>query len=223
MNTDATTAHGLGHVCWLGGAPDSGKTSLATMLAERHGLPVYHFDRHEMAHFGRATPERQPALWSLRPESMGPEERWLGSTPAQMARAALDAWSERCAMALDDLRALPADAALIAEGPGFFPDCLAPLLRDPRQAVWLVPSEAFKRASVLRRDKLSSVQLSDQSRAVENLIQRDLLLADHVRQRADALGLSVIEVDGSRSLSEIAATLEARFAPWLPGAAATTA
>jgi hypothetical protein len=206
-------------VLWLGGATDSGKTSLATLLAERHGVQTYFFDRHEMQHFGRAEPKRQPALWAQHPDRMGPEERWLGSTPEQMARDTRDCWMERCAMALDDLRALPAAPPIVAEGPGFFPDCVAPLLRDPRQAVWLVPSEAFKRASVARRDKLSTVPLSDRARAVENLIERDLLLAEHVQARATALGLDVIEIDGGRSLEEIATLLEARFAPWL---AATT-
>jgi hypothetical protein len=191
---------------------------LATLLAERHGWQTYFFDRHELAHFGRAEPERQPALWAQHPDRMGPEERWLGSTPGQMARDTLASWMERCAMALDDLRALPATPPIVAEGPGFFPDCVAPLLSDPRQGVWLVPSETFKRASVARRDKLSTVPLSDRERAVENLIERDLLMAEHVRQRAHALGLDVIEIDGSRSLEEIAALLEARFAPWLPSA-----
>jgi hypothetical protein len=203
-------------VLFLGGATDSGKTTLATLLAERHGLQTYFFDRHELAHFGRAEPQRHPALWAQHPDRMGPEERWLGSTSEQMARDTLASWMERCQMALDDLRALPGSPPIVAEGPGFFPDCLAPLLSEPRQAIWLVPSEAFKRASVARRDKLSAVPLSDRDRAVENLIERDLLLAEHVRQRADALGLDVIEIDGSRSVEEIAALLEARFAPWLP-------
>jgi hypothetical protein len=214
---DAET-RSLAHVLFLGGATDTGKTTLATLLAERHGLQTYYFDRHEMAHFGRAEPLRQPALWAQHPDRMGPEQRWLGFTPEQMARDTLASWMERCQLALDDLRALPTSPPIIAEGPGFFPDCLAPLLNDPRQAVWLVPSEPFKRASVARRDKLHTVPLSDRNRAVANLIERDLQLAEHVRQRAASLDLDVIEVDGSRSLDEMAALLEARFAPWLPAA-----
>ncbi len=35
----------LAHVLWIGGAPDAGKTSIANLLAEKHQLQVYHFDR----------------------------------------------------------------------------------------------------------------------------------------------------------------------------------
>src|SRR4029079_6665079 len=88
-------------VLFLARATDSGKTTLATLLAERHGLQTYFFDRHELAHFGRARPESQPALWAQHPDRMGPEERWLGFTPEQMARDTLASWMERCQMALD--------------------------------------------------------------------------------------------------------------------------
>ncbi len=44
--------HRLRHVLWIGGSPDSGKTSIASELARKYGLQVYHFDRHEMEHFG---------------------------------------------------------------------------------------------------------------------------------------------------------------------------
>jgi hypothetical protein len=218
---DAVTKHddlkrAFGHVVWLGGATDSGKTSLAMLLAERHGLQTYHFDRHELAHFERAERARQPALWAAHTDRMGPEERWLGSAPDAMARATLACWMERASLALCDLRAMPAAPPIVAEGPGFFPDAIAPLMSDPRQAVWLLSSEAFKRASVSRRDKLRRVPLSDYPRAVENLIQRDLLMSAHIRQRAAALGLDVIDVDGSQPLAEVAALLETRFAPWLP-------
>ncbi|MFN8542528.1 MAG: hypothetical protein U0232_34240, partial [Thermomicrobiales bacterium] len=56
----------LAHVLWIGGPPDSGKTSLADLLAERHSLQVYHFDRHEADHLRRANPEQQPTVVALR-------------------------------------------------------------------------------------------------------------------------------------------------------------
>ena len=78
--------HTLAHVLWIGGPPDCGKTTTATILAERHGLQTYHFDRNEMAHFGRLDRGRHPALYAAHPDRMTTEERWLGSPPEEMAR-----------------------------------------------------------------------------------------------------------------------------------------
>ena len=141
-------ADALAHVYWIGGPPDCGKTTIATILAERHGLQEYHFDRHEMTHFSRLNPNLHPALYAAHPDRMTTQERWLGSTPDQMARDTIASWSERFTMALDDLRAMPPIPAIITEGPGLFPELVAPLIAHPSRAIWLIPTEPFKRASV---------------------------------------------------------------------------
>ncbi len=203
------------HVLWIGGPSDGGKTSLAAMLAECHGLQVFHFDRHEHAHFARVDLARHPALYKAHPDRMGPEERWLGSLSAAMARDVLACWSERCDMALDDLRTLPRHPLIVAGGPGFFPALTAPLIVDRRRAVWLLPTEAFKCASVIRRDKLGAVPTSDPARARENLLRRELLLVEQIRREVDTLGLIRHEIDGSRDLTAMLALIETQFAPWL--------
>ena len=52
----------LAHVLWIGGPPDAGKTTVAQLLAEKHGLQAYHFDRREPDHLRRAHPAHRPAL-----------------------------------------------------------------------------------------------------------------------------------------------------------------
>ncbi len=56
----------LRHVLWIGGPPDAGKSTVADLLGGKHGLPVYHFDQHEMGHIARADPLRSPQLHALR-------------------------------------------------------------------------------------------------------------------------------------------------------------
>lgn len=209
-------ARALGHVLWIGGPPDCGKTTIADRLAERHGLQVYHFDRHEMEHFGRVDPARHPALYAAHPDRMTTEARWLGSPPEAMARETIACWTERFGMALDDLRAMPPAPPIVAEGPGLFPDCVRPFIADRRQAIWLVPSDEFKRASVLRRGKPGARhETSDPERAQRNLIARDLAMGAYVRERAAALDLTQVEVDGSRDLDAVTALVEQHFGPWL--------
>jgi hypothetical protein len=207
----------LAHVLWIGGPPDCGKTSITDILAQKHGLSVYHFDRHEMAHFARCTPEQYPALYAARPEVLTTEQRWLGSPPDVMAAETIACWTERFWMAVDDLLAMPTLSRIIAEGPGFFPECIAPIVSDRHKAIWLVPTETFKRASAARRIKPGNRhETSDPERATRNLIDRDLLMTQHVREQATARDLPLFEVDGSRNLEQMAARVEAHFAPWLP-------
>ena len=210
--------HALSHVFWIGGPPDCGKTTVATIIAERHGLQEYHFDRHEMAHFARLDPERHPALHTAHPDRMTTEQRWLGSPPDTMARDTIASWSERFGMALDDLLALPRTPAIVAEGPGFFPELVAPLIDDPRMAIWLVPTEPFKLASVARRGKPGNRhETSNPDRATHHLTQRDLLMTAHIRRTAAEHGLRVVEVDGSEGVEAIAAIVEAHFGLVAPG------
>ncbi len=206
----------LAHVLWIGGPPDCGKTSIADLLAERHGLQVYHFDRHEPAHFARADAARTPALYRVHPDRMTTEMRWLGSPTDVMAADTIASWSERFPMALEEILAMRTETGIVAEGPGFFPVCLAPILMSQTQAVWLIPSEEFKRASAIRRNKPGSrFETSDPERAQRNLIQRDLLMGERMRRSAEELGFTVYDVDGSGDMMADFADIEAHFGPHL--------
>jgi DNA polymerase III delta prime subunit len=212
----------LAHILWIGGPPDSGKTTLAALLAERHGLQVYHFDRHEMDHIRRAHSTRHPHLSALHTRLTTLDERalahelWLSHPPSAMAQRTIGSWSERVALAIEDLLAMPTTPPIIAEGPGFFPERLLPFLTDSRQAVWLLPTESFKRASAIRRDKPGSRHLTtNPQQAQENLILRDLLMGNHIRHGIAKSALTMHEVDGTRTLEETATLIEAHFAPRL--------
>lgn len=218
----------LAHVLWIGGPPDAGKTTIAQVLGDRHGLQVYHFDRREMDHIRRADPARHPALHALGKDLQVLGERawqegyWVRRPVAEQARGAIASWTERVGLAVEDLLALPADRPIVAEGPGFIPEALLPLLASPRQAIWLVPSEAFKRESHARRGKSAwRATTSDPERAYRNHVERDLLMAEHYRRQARALGVPLIEVDGSRSVEAVVAEVEAHFAPRLLSAQPT--
>jgi len=215
---DRGDRHALAHILWLGGTPCSGKTSVARRLAEAHGLPVYHHDEQARAHEARADPARHPAFRAERALSL--DERWVLRPVETMVATTLAAWAEQFALALEDLRALPDRAPILAEGPGLLPDCVAPLLSSPRQALWLVPTEAFKRATQPTRDRAWMARTRDPERTYQNLIALDLALAREVAGRARALGLTVIEVDGTRPVAAMAARVAEHFAPVLASAGA---
>jgi hypothetical protein len=69
-----------------------------------------------------------------------------------------------------------------------------------------------------RRNKPSFAnKVSDPEKARNNVLGRDLLLAEEVRLQAQARGLAVYEVDGTRPVEEMAAIVGDYFEPILHG------
>jgi hypothetical protein len=145
------------------------------------------------------------------------DERWVLATPEAMARRSLAFHRERFPLILEDLLALPPTDLLLVEGFGLVPDLVAPLLVAPEQAIWLLPTPAFRRAAIERRGTLWSMprETSDPARALANRLARDALLTEEIHRLARERGLRVLDVDGRTSLEQTAAQVERWFAPRL--------
>ncbi len=214
----------LTHVLWIGGATDSGKTSVARALAGKYGLQEYHYDAYDReeppGHWARADAARHPHMRAT--PTRDRDWMWVRTTPEELVERWLLTTPERFQLTLEDLLALPPAPPILAEGYGFTPDLVSPLLSSTRQAVWLVSTEEFKRATYERRGKGAFADTSDPKLARRNHIGRDLLIAEHITRSAKALGLPVVTIDGTRPLGEVVSTVEAHFAPFLQGGGAAT-
>jgi hypothetical protein len=193
---------------------------VALALAQRHGLRVYSLDQNERARFARVTRARQPNLYAF--DQMSMDERWVLRSPATMAAHTITNGAEGFSLIVEDVLALLAASnvpPVLVEGPWLFPDSVTPVLSSPRQAIWLLPTEAFKRASAARRDKPSvRHETSDPARATHNWLARDRLIAAHVQREVEQHRLPWLAVDGTRPLEEMTALVAAHFAPLLPPA-----
>lgn len=203
----------LSHVLWIGGATDSGKSTVARALAERHGMYVYHYDRTDALHHQKLA-MTIPEVRKFTEASL--DERWVDPEPDAMLQYFLHVSSYRCPLVIDDLLAFPHDKPVIAEGFGLLPELIRPLLSSPDQAVWFVPTEAFKRDSMTRRGKPSFAnQTRDPERARSKLLARDMLLADYYRKQVPAFGYTLCEIDGSVSIEQMTALVNDHFARYL--------
>ncbi len=205
----------LTHVRWIGGPPDAGKSTVTRLLASMYNVHIYHQDEHEMEHIGRADAARFPRHAALRQRLTQGEdeffESWVSDSPPTMAHSTQHNWIERIPMIVEDVLGLADDGMCIVDGPGFFPDAIRPLLNDPHQAAWLIPTERFKRESHARRGKSAWRHgTSNPELALRHHIERDLIFMGIYRNELRD-GDFVIEVDGSVPPESIAERVAAWF------------
>ena len=203
----------LSHVLWIGGATDTGKTTVSRMIAKRYGLQLYNYDRRDLPQIERLAQTHAHYRAFL---AASLEENWVRPEPEDLLQFTLQAFRDRFPLVIEDLVATLTESMVVAEGHGLIPELVAPVLSSKHQAIWLVPTEQFKRASMERRNKPSfRDRVSDPEKATINLYERDMLVAGCVKRQARALGLEMYVVDGSRSVEETAALVERHFGPAL--------
>jgi hypothetical protein len=204
----------LSHVLWIGGATDSGKSTVAQKLAERYKIQVYHYDQRDRAHH-ESLAITMPVHRAHLDASL--DERWVYPDPKELLRRTMRSFQNRFPLVIEDLLAFPPERGIVAEGFGLLPELLSPLLSSKQQAIWFIPTEAFKWASMARRGKPSfGTQVSDADKAKMNLFTRDMLLAEYIKGQVLTQGYALFEVDGSRSAEQITAMLEQHFQAFLP-------
>ena len=99
---------------WIGGSPCAGKSSLAAMLATRHGLLHVECDAGAEQRVARMAGRQLATYEEL--SALGTCER-LAKPPRWQAERELAFYREQFSFLLDELAALPADRPAIVEGP----------------------------------------------------------------------------------------------------------
>ena len=160
------------------------------MLAHRHDLRLYALDARAHAHAARS---RGPTM--LRLNSLSGDDRF-GGPPEILAEQFVDYVREQFELVLEDLRAYPDSPPIVAEGPQLLPELVGP------EAVFIVPTVEFQRELLLKRQPNRRPQI----------VERDRLLAQAIREQAARLGRTVIDMDGSLGPGALVARLEELFA-----------
>jgi 2-phosphoglycerate kinase len=203
----------LRHVYWIGGGSGAGKSTVARRLAGQYGLRQYATDDVMPDHGRRITLEDSPFLAAF--AAMDMDERWVSRSPETMVETFHWFRGEGFGLIVEDLLRLAGSGSgsgpgsgplapepgpgVIAEGFRLLPRLVEPLLAEPGRAVWLLPTPGFRRAAFESRGSLLQIagRTSDPDRALRNLLERDRMFTDRLRDEAGRLGLPVIEVDAA--------------------------
>lgn len=192
----------LEHVYWIGGASCAGKSTIARRLAAEHGLGVYATDDVMADHARRSSVVDSPLLHRF--IEMDMDERWVSRSPATMLETFHWFHGEGFNLIVEDLLALP--PRIIVEGFRLLPSLVAPLLSASSHAVWLLPTHEFREAVMESRGGSAwsfLARTSDPQRALRNLLERDRMFTDLLREETSRLKLPAIEVNGSMTEDDL--------------------
>ena len=205
----------LAHVLWIGGGPQAGKTTLSRLLAGKWDLKIYNLDWHAVRDHDLRGGAASEAFARL---SM--DERWVAPSPVDLLERSIAVWQEGFALVVEDLLGLPTSRTIVAEGPGAFPWCVAPLLGSTRQAIFLVPTRerreivASRRWGIGQRERFPGIV--EREHALINVGARDALLDARIISSCAELGFRCERFDGSLDLDDSVALLEDHFREHLP-------
>ncbi len=184
---------------------------MASLLAQRVGARLYSTDETIRTHSNRVAPAEAPLLECFQRMSM--DERWVRRDPVTMYRTFPWFHGEGFNLVLDDLRQLPNDRLILAEGFRLLPRLVRPHLSDLRHAVWLLPTPGFRQAAFARRGGADAFWLrtSEPDRALANLLERERIFTDDVAGECARSGMNVVHVDGTTTITDVAWQLAAPF------------
>lgn len=202
----------LRHVYWLGGGSGAGKSTIARRIAARHGLRLYTTDDVMAEHARRSTKQDSPLLHNFL--AMDMDERWVNRHPKTMLETFHWFQGEGFNLIVEDILGLPREPGVIVEGFRLLPRLVVPLLSEPAQTVWLLPSPAFRLTVFESRGAPASgflAKTNDPARALRNLLERDRMFTDILREETARLELPAIEVEGTMMEDDLAARVTQVF------------
>jgi 2-phosphoglycerate kinase len=195
----------LQHVYWIGGGSGAGKSTIARRIAAQQGLRVYPTDDVMADHARQSSRENCPLLHSFM--AMNMDERWVNRSPKTMLETFHWFRGEGFNLIIEDCLRLPREPGVIVEGFRLLAHLVNPLLSAPSRAVWLLPTPEFRQAAVESRGRAAwgfLAKTTDPERALRNLLERDRMFTDILREETTRLGLPAIEVDTTTTEDDLA-------------------
>lgn len=194
----------LNNTYWIGGGSAAGKSTVARRIAALRGVSIYSTDEMMADHASRSSPEDCPLLHKFM--AMDMDQRWVNRSPKAMFETFHWFHGEGFGLVIEDLRGLLVDQGVIVEGFRLLPHLVQPFLAKSSRAIWLLPTPEFREAVVQSRGGSTWSFLAktrDPEKALRNLLERDRMFTDMLREQTALLGLHAIEVDTTMTENDL--------------------
>lgn len=181
----------------IGGSPCSGKSTVASYIAEHYDLFYFKVDD-KLEEYTELGAELGFKMCS-KIRGMTAEETWMRPPELQTSEE-LAFYREIFPFVLQDMKKI--SVPLIAEGAAFLPELVKDLALEAY--VCITPSKQFQIEHYRQREWVQYVlhDCSDPQKAFENWMERDALFAEHVRRKCDELGVFSFVTDGTQTIKE---------------------
>ena len=170
-------------------------------------------------HARRSSPKDCPLLHRFMGIDM--DERWVNRTPQTMLETFHWFRGEGFNLIIEDLLGLSHRAPLISSEPrviveGFrlLPHLVKPLLSEFNRAVWLLPTPEFRHAVLERRGGSAwgfLAKTSNPQIALSNLLERDRMFTERLRDETARLGLHTVDVDNTTTEAALTTRVKSLF------------
>ena len=152
-------------------------------------------------HARRSSRDDGPLLHSFM--AMDMDERWVKRSSKTMLETFHYFRGECFRFIVDDLLRLPREPGVIAEGFRLMPRLVKPLLSVTNRAVWLLPTPDFRQAGIDSNTWGFLAKTTDPASALRNLLERDRMFTEILREETARLGLHAIDVDSSMTEDDL--------------------
>lgn len=185
----------------LGGAPCSGKSSMAERMCREFDLQYYKVDDHESEHANRCDPKRHPIMHQY--TTMSWNQIWMRPVQQQVEDE-FAYYRERFEMIVQDLGRYSLKKPLLVEGAACLPELLEVNAANPRRVIFLVPTKEFQVYHYRQRPWIQPIlrECKDAEQAFENWMKRDHGFGQEILRQAKARNYATIVVDGKQNMDE---------------------
>jgi len=145
---------------------------------------------------------------------MDMDERWVSRSPETMLETFHWFRGEGFDLIVEDLLVLSNEPGVVVEGFRLLPHLVKPLVAVPGHAVWLLPTPDFRHAVVESRGGSAwrfLARTTDPQTALRNLLERDRMFTDILRDETERLKLHAIEVDTTTTEDDLTRRVENTF------------